>query len=98
LPATIVGAWFCTVAAGLLWFAIRERDWSRARIGVGPMMVPLALDLVAAARLHSGFGGSTATAVYLSGLVVLLAAIAAVTVVEEQRLRNSVRGAAMTVV
>ncbi|MGE5273969.1 MAG: hypothetical protein ACM3QU_09470 [Verrucomicrobiota bacterium] len=86
LPATIVGAWFLTLAAGLLWFAIRERDWRRSRIGVAPMMVPLALDLVAAARLRDGFGGGTSTAVYLAGLVFLLVAIAAVTVIEEQRL------------
>jgi hypothetical protein len=61
LPATIVGAWFCTVAASLLWFALRERDWSRARIGVAPIAAALALDLVAALRLRHGFAGDTAT-------------------------------------
>ena len=94
LPATIVGAWFCTVAAGLLWFAVREQDWSRARIGVAPMMIPLALDLVSAGRLRHGFAGGVATAVYLAGLVVLLVAIAAVTVVEERRLRSAVQAPA----
>jgi hypothetical protein len=89
LPATIVGAWFCTVAAGLLWFAARERDWRRARIGVAPMMIPLALDLAAAVRLRHGFGGGIATAVYLGGLAVVLVAIGAVAVVEERRLRSA---------
>ena len=88
LPATIVGAWFCTLAAGLLWFAFRERDWSRARVGLAPMMVPLALDLVAAVRLHSDLAGGAATAVYVGGLAVVLTALAAVTVVEERRLRK----------
>lgn len=89
LPATVVGAWFCTVAAGLLWFALRERDWRRARIGVAPMAIPLALDLVAAARLRHGFAGAASTAVYLTGVAVLLLAIAAVTFVEERRLRSA---------
>jgi hypothetical protein len=52
------------------------------------MMVPLALDLVAAARLRDGFGGGTSTAVYLAGHAFLLVAIAAVRVIEEQRLRG----------
>ena len=88
LPAGIVGAWFCTVSAGLLWFAVRERDWSRSRIGVAPIMLALALDLVAAIRLHEGFRGGAATVLYLAGLAALLGAIAAVTVVEERRLRS----------
>lgn len=94
LPATIVGAWFCTVAAGLLWFAVRERDWGRARIGVGPMAIPLALDLVSAARLRHGFAGGAATAVYLAGLAVVLVAIGAVAAVEERRLRAAARARA----
>lgn len=89
LPATIVGAWFCTVAAGLLWFALRERDWGRARIGVAPMMIPLLLDLVAAARLRHGFAGGAATAIYLTALAALLVAIAAASVVEEWRLQET---------
>ena len=86
LPATVVGAWFCTVAAGLLWFALRERDWSRGRIGVAPIRVALILDLVAAARLRDELAGGVSTALYLAGLAVLVAAIAAVAVVEELRL------------
>jgi hypothetical protein len=88
LPATVVGAWFCTVAAGLLWFALRERDWSRARIGVTPIAISLALDLVAAARLRHDLAGGASTAVYLAGLAALLLAIAAVAAVEERRLRS----------
>jgi hypothetical protein len=91
LPATVVGAWFCTSAAGLLWFSLRERDWGRARIGVAPAMIPVALDLVAAVRLRDGFEGGLATAVYLSGLVTLLVVVAAVTFIEERRLRSVTR-------
>jgi hypothetical protein len=88
LPATIVGAWFCTYAVGLLWFALRERDWSRSRLGVVPSAVPLLLQLVAAARLHGGLAGDVATAIYLAGVSVLLVAVSAVSVVEERRLRG----------
>jgi len=56
LPATIMGAWLCTVGSGLLWFALRERTWYRARIGVIAMLVPLGLDLVAAAVLTAVIG------------------------------------------
>ena len=93
LPATIVGAWFCTLASGLLWFVLRERDWSRARIGVAPIVLPLALDLVSAGRLHHGFGGGVATGVYVGGLALLLLAIAACAAVEERRLRVIVTAA-----
>jgi hypothetical protein len=93
LPATIVGAWFCTIAAGLAWFALREREWRRARVGVVPMVVPLALNLVAAARLHDGFRGTTATMLYVGALVVLLVAVVFVAFVEERRLRGTAFGA-----
>jgi hypothetical protein len=89
LPAMIVGAWFCTFAAGLLWFALRERAWGRARIGVVPMVVPVALDLVAAGRLHSGLGGGAATGIYVGCLVALLAVLVSAVAVEERRLRRS---------
>jgi len=89
LPASVVGAWFCTYAAGLLWFAVRERDWSRARIGVASGMIPLALDLVAAARLHDGFKGTLATGIYLAAVAVLLGSVATVAVFEERRLRGA---------
>jgi len=86
LPATVLGAWYCTVAAGLLWFAVKERDWSRSRIGVAPIALPLALDLVAAIRFHPDFRGGSSTAVYVLGLAALLAVIAVVAAVEERRL------------
>jgi hypothetical protein len=88
LAAGIVGAWFCTLAAALLWFVVRERDWSSARIGVGAAVVPLALDLVSAARLRHGFRGGAATDVYVAGLALLLLALAAAAAVEEHRLRS----------
>src|SRR6185312_4584550 len=86
------GAGFCTVAAGLLWFALRERDWDRARIGVIPILVPLVLDLVAAARLSDGLSGPTARTLYVAGLATVLAVVATVVVVEERRLRTSQAG------
>jgi hypothetical protein len=88
LPATIVGAWLCTFAAGLLWFAIREREWSRARVGIVPMVVPVALDLAAAGRLHTGLQRGAATAVYLGSLAVVLAVLVSTIAVEELRLRR----------
>jgi hypothetical protein len=95
LPANIVGAWFCTLAAGLLWFAARERDWARARIALVPMMVPVVLDLVAAARLRHGFAGNVATGIYLAGLGLVLVALAGVAVIEERRLHSVPAAAAM---
>jgi hypothetical protein len=94
LPAAIVGAWFCTLASGLLWFAVRERDWSRGRFGIVPMAIPLVLDLAAAARLHQGFAGHAATAAYLVGVAVLLAAITGASLAEERRLRAATLRAA----
>jgi hypothetical protein len=89
LPATVIGAWFSTVAAGLLWFALRERDWSRARIGIAPITISLTLDVVAAARLGHTFVGDASTGLYLAGLAALLLAIAAVALVEERRLHSA---------
>jgi hypothetical protein len=86
LPATVIGAWFCTVASGLLWFALRERDWSRARIGIVPICLALILDLLAPARLPEGLAGDASASVYLVGLALLLVTIATVAVVEERRL------------
>jgi hypothetical protein len=85
LPATVVGAWFCTVASGLLWFALCERDWSRARIGIAPICLALILDLLAPARLHDDLSGDASTSVYLVGLALLLVTIATVGVIEERR-------------
>lgn len=97
LPAAIVGAWFCTLASGLLWFALRERDWGRGRLGVVPMLVPLALDLAAAARLHRGLAGQTATVIYLGGVSVLVVVTAGASLVEERRLRAAAPDAAAAV-
>lgn len=88
LPATVLGAWFCTYAAGLLWFALRERDWSRSRIGVAAAAIASALVLIAAIRLRDDFDGGAATALYLTGVVAALLAVTAVGVVEETRLRR----------
>jgi hypothetical protein len=92
LPATVVGAWFCTVAAGLLWFALRERDWSRARIGVGPIALALVLDLVSAVRFRHDLATGASTVLYLVGCAALLLAITCVSVVEERRLSRIVIG------
>ena len=88
LPATVVGAWFCTVAAGLLWFALRERDWSRARIGVAPIALALVLDLASAVRFRHDLAGGASTVLYVGGCAALLLAISGVAIVEERRLRT----------
>ena len=88
LPATFVGPrGYLHLASRLLWFAVRERDWSLARIGVIPMLVPLVLGLVAAARLSAGFRGGTAPTVYVAAEAALAAVLVTVVVVEERRLR-----------
>ncbi len=88
LSQTMLGAWFAAMAAGLLWFALLEPAWRRARIGVVPMLVPLVLDLASAARLHGSLVGGARIGVYLGGVSVLLASIAAITLLEERRLRR----------
>jgi hypothetical protein len=88
LPAGIVGAWLCTYSAGFLWFALREREWRRVRIGVLPAALAVALDLLAAGRLRDGFVGGPPTAIYIAALGVLLATLAAAAIVEERRLRH----------
>lgn len=85
LPAHVMGAWLCTFAAAFLWFAVREREWSRVRIGIVPAMISVALDLVAAARLSDGFHGGARTAVYLVGLTVLLIMLGGAALVERRR-------------
>jgi hypothetical protein len=89
LPAGVVGAWLCTYAAGFLWFALRERDWRRVRIGLLPAAIAVALDLVAAARLRESFDGGAATAIYLVALSALLVGLGAAALVEERRLRSA---------
>jgi hypothetical protein len=89
LPAGIVGAWLCTYAAGFLWFALRERDWRRVRIGVLPLAIAIALDLAATGRLQDDFDGDAPTAVYLAALSALLVVLGAAALVEERRLRSA---------
>jgi hypothetical protein len=91
LTAGTVGAWLCTYALGLLWFALRDPSWRRMRVGFAGFAVTLLLDLVAAVRLHDELGGGTSTAVYVVGLVVLLGAIAAAGLAEEAARRDSRR-------
>ena len=88
LPASVLGGWLCTYAAAFLWFAVRERDWRRVRIGVAPVMLSFALDLVAAARFRDDFRAGAETAAYVGGLAGLLAALAIAAYVEERRLRQ----------
>ncbi len=89
LPAAVVGAWLCTYAAGFLWFALRERDWRRIRIGVLPAAIAVALDLVAIGRFWDSFDGGPATAVYIAFLGALLIAVGGAALVEERRLRSA---------
>jgi hypothetical protein len=88
LPAMVVGAWLCTYAAGLLWFALRERDWRRGRIALLPALVVLGLDLVAVLRLRDSFDGGAETAVYVAVLAAVFVAVAGLGLVEERRLRR----------
>jgi hypothetical protein len=88
LPATMVGAWLCTSAAALLWFAVVERSWERVRIGMLPVAATVALDLGAAARFSGDLRGGASTAVYLSCSSILLLLLAAAAIVEERRLSN----------
>jgi cytochrome c oxidase subunit IV len=85
LSAHVLGAWLCTFAASFLWFGLREREWSRVRVGIVPAMITVALDLVAAARLSGGFHGGGSTAIYLVALTVLFVLLAASALVERRR-------------
>jgi hypothetical protein len=87
LPASILGGWLCTYAAAFLWFAVRERDWVRVRIGVAPAMISFALVLFAAARFHGDFRASAETVAYVAFLAALLAMLGVAAYVEERRLR-----------
>jgi hypothetical protein len=93
LPAAVLGGWLCTYAAALLWFAVRERDWSRVRIGVAPAMFSFALDLVAVARFRDDFRPGAETAAYIACLAGLLVLLGVSSYVEERRLREVERGA-----
>lgn len=85
LPARVVGAWLCTYAAGLLWFALRERDWRRVRIVVAPGVLCVVMNGVAAIRYRDGFSGGASTAIYVAALVVVGLAISGSALVEERR-------------
>jgi hypothetical protein len=91
LPARVLGAWLCTYAAILLWFALRERSWTRARIAVVSAIVALGLDLGAAARFSGDLDGDTSTTVYLAGTSGLLVMLFGIWWLEESRLGS--RGA-----
>ena len=75
LPARVVGAWICTYATLLLWFALRERDWRRARIAAVPALILVVLNAAAAVRYRDDLHGGAATALYLAALAGLAAAI-----------------------
>jgi hypothetical protein len=85
LPAAVTGAWLCTFATGLLWFAVRERDWARVRIGIAPTMLVVALDLIAAARYWDRFDSRGGAVAYVAVLGVLLAVLGGATWLEERR-------------
>ena len=96
LPARVVGAWLCTYAAVLLWFALRERSWVRGRIGVVSAVIALALDIGAAVRYSSGLDDDASTIVYLAGVSGLLVILLGIWCLEEWRL-SSPRGREATV-
>jgi hypothetical protein len=77
LTAGVVGVWLLTYGIGFLWFALRDPNWRRIRIGAAGLGVALALHLLSAARLWGDFDGGAARAVYVGALVAVLAAIAA---------------------
>jgi len=91
LPARVLGAWLCTYAAILLWFALRERSWTRARIAVVSAIVALGLDLGAAVRFSGDLQGDASTTVYLAGTSALFVILLGIWWLEESRLRS--RGA-----
>jgi hypothetical protein len=89
LPARVVGAWLCTYAAIVLWFALRERSWIRARIAVVSAAVALGLDLGAAVRFSGDLDGGASTVVYLAGTGGLLVMLLGIWGLEEWRLASS---------
>ena len=85
LPARVVGAWVATYAAGLLWFALRDHEWARARIVALPGLILVVLNLVAALRFRGDFHGTAATTLYIVGLAALAAAVVAAELLEVRR-------------
>ncbi len=97
LPARVVGAWLCTYAAVLLWFALRERSWVRGRLGVVSAVVALFLDIGAAARYSSDLDHDASTVVYLAGVSGLLVILLGIWCLEEWRLSSArARGATVS--
>lgn len=89
LPAAVVGAWLCAVAAPLLWFALVDPEWDAVRIGVAPIALTLVLDVGSAVRCRDSFASASARAAYVSTLVVLLLVLSAAALAEERRPRLS---------
>jgi hypothetical protein len=85
LPARVVGTWLTTYAASLLWFALRDYEWARARIIALPGLILVVLNLVAALRFRGDFHGTAATTLYITGLAALAAAIIAAELIEVRR-------------
>jgi hypothetical protein len=67
---------------------VREREWSRVRIGVAPAMLSFALELIAAVRFRDDFRGGAETAAYLTCLAGLLLVLGVAFLIEERRLRT----------
>jgi hypothetical protein len=76
LAGALVGAWLLTASAGLLWVALRERDWARATPSAAGGCVFWALLLLAAIRLRDGFEGTLGTVVYLTATAAMLVVVA----------------------
>jgi hypothetical protein len=87
LPSAVAGAWICTFAAGLLWFAVRERDWARVRAGVAPAIVVVVLQAIAAVRFWDRFDSDASAEAYAVILGVLFAVLGGAALIEERRLR-----------
>ena len=89
LPAMVVGGWVCAYGASFVWFAVREREWRRVRIGAVGVAVALVLNIGSALRFRDDFDGAGARAAYLVALVATLALLAGAAAAEERRLRRS---------
>lgn len=87
LPSAVAGAWVCTYAAGLLWFAVRERDWARVRTGVAPAILVVVLSAIAAVRFWDRFDSDAAALAYVASLGALFTVLGAAALVEERRVR-----------
>jgi hypothetical protein len=97
LPARVVGAWLCTYAAVLLWFALREKSWVRGRLAVLSAAVALGLDIGAAVRFSSDLDHDASTVLYLAGASGLLIVLLGIWCVEEWRLSSPrARGATVS--